>query len=83
MLKKEAHDAIEGAKKLADEIETKARRTAAKISKDITLWGRLSGVSIVAFGNSGLLPHDEDTIGAQKLSTEAIAKLLASVGSRK
>ena len=39
--------------------------------------------AVVAFGNSGLLPHDEDTLGGQKLPTEAIGRLLASFGQRK
>ncbi len=39
--------------------------------------------AVVAFGSSGLLPHDEDTLGAQKLPTEAIGRLLGSVTPKK
>jgi len=32
--------------------------------------------AVVAFGNSGLLPNDEDSIGSQKLSTDVLSRIL-------
>jgi len=39
--------------------------------------------AVVAFGNSGLVPHDDDTLGAQKLPTEAIGRLLGSITQKR
>ncbi len=35
--------------------------------------------AVVAFGNSGLIPGDDDTVAAQKSTTDVVAKLLSGV----
>ncbi|HBH97793.1 MAG TPA: hypothetical protein DDX89_08455 [Candidatus Omnitrophica bacterium] len=67
--------------RVANSIEAFVMSAHTPEQRDIILANLVEAV--VAFGNSGLLPHDDDTLGGQKLPTEAIGRLIGSLTPKK